>query len=195
MSDLEEALEDHLEEKPTCRICFEPGELIQPCNCKTSFIHEECLLKWLNTSRRTNCEICLFEYNIKFKKLPKPPVLLFSDDPVFNRNITILGLFGLFPIPPFAFYLGSDALDIYYAINIIFIVLVFAYIRYVKIFQTLGFWKLCLTAGFTIVAVETDRYDHILFDYGIAAIFILVSCFCDNRFFRPINNEEESENE
>lgn len=187
MSDLEEPLE----EQPTCRICFEPGDLIQPCDCKTSYVHQECLMKWLNTSRRTNCEICLFDYKIKLKK----PLLLFSDDPIFNRNIIIMGIFGLFPISPFAFYMGFEPLDIYYAINILFVCLVFAYVRYVKIFQTLAFWKICLTSGFTIIAVETGRYDHVLFDFGVSAVFILAACFCDNRFFRPINNEEESENE
>jgi hypothetical protein len=191
MSDLEEPLETPQEEN-TCRICLEPGELLQPCDCKTSYVHKECLLKWLNTSRRTNCEVCLFEYNIK---LNKPPLLLFSYDPILNRNIIILGIFGLFPISPFAFYMKFKPLDIYYAINILFVCLVFAYVRYVKICQTLAFWKICLTAGFTIVAAETGRYDHILFDYGISAIFILDACFCDSRFLRPINNEDNSENE
>ena len=188
MSDLEEPLE----EQPSCRICFEPGDLIQPCDCKTSYVHQECLLKWLNTSRRTNCEICLFDYKIKLKK---PPVLLFSDDPVFNRNIIILGIFGLVPFAPFAFYMGFDGVDIYYAINIIYLCLVFGYVRYVKIFPTLALWKTCLTTGFTVVAVETGRYDHLFFDYGICAILALAACFCNNRYFRPINNEEESENE
>ena len=195
MSDLEESLEEHLEEQPTCRICLEPGELIQPCNCKTSYVHEECLLKWLNTSRRTNCEICLFEYNIKFEKVPKPPVLLFSDDPIFNRNIACLGVFGLMPIAPFAYYMGFNPLDIYYGINIIFLCLVFGYVRYVKIFPTLAYWKTSLTTGFTVVAVETGRYDHFFFDYGVSVLFALAACLCRNRFLRPINNEDNSENE
>ena len=148
-------------------------------------------MKWLNTSRRTNCEICLFDYKIKLKK---PPVLLFSEDPIFNRNIMILGVLGLVPLSPVLFYTGLDALDVYYAVNILYLCLVFAYVKYVKVFSTLAFWKMCLTTGFTVVAVETGRYDHFIFDYGVSAILAL-ACFCKNRFLRPINNEDNTQNE
>ncbi len=41
-----------------CRYCFETkGTLIVNCLCKTP-IHQECLDKWRNTSKRTTCEIC-----------------------------------------------------------------------------------------------------------------------------------------
>jgi len=194
MSDIEQPLETPQEEN-TCRICLEPGELLQPCDCKTSYVHKECLLKWLETSGRTNCEICLFEYKIELSKRPTPQKLLFSDDPILNRNIKILGFFVLIPFAPFAFYMGFRALDVYYAINVIFILLVFAYIKHVKILATLGFWKTCLTTGYTVVAVETGSYDHFFFDYGISAIFAILACFCNDTFLRPINNEENSENE
>jgi len=192
MSDLEDGVD---EEQHTCRICLESNNLVQPCNCKTSYVHEECLHKWLNTSRRTNCEVCLFEYNFTLEKRQRPPILLFAHNPILNRNIIILGICGLFPISPFAFYMGFPPLDIYYFINILFVCIVFAYVRYVKVCQTLAFWKLSLTSGFTIVAVETDRYDHLIFDFGIGAIFLLVAFFCDSRYLRPINNEQESQNE
>ena len=44
-----------------CRICLEEdGKLISPCACKgtTAYVHEECLVKWLQSVDRTTCEIC-----------------------------------------------------------------------------------------------------------------------------------------
>lgn len=43
-----------------CRICFEGGKLIAPCDCKGSlkFIHEKCLEQWKNKSQKIHCEIC-----------------------------------------------------------------------------------------------------------------------------------------
>ena len=79
-------LEQPLEEQPTCRICLEPGDLIQPCDCKGSsaYVHKECLDRWLKTSKRTNCEICLFEYEIEEEKAPIPFFLIRR---AFNSNI------------------------------------------------------------------------------------------------------------
>ena len=52
----------------TCRICLEHVENIkQVCKCTgtTSIVHEECLLKWINTNNSDKCEICKTEYSIK----------------------------------------------------------------------------------------------------------------------------------
>lgn len=49
----------------SCRYCLEEeGEFVSPCRCKgsVSFIHEECLNKWIETihpDRETKCPICL----------------------------------------------------------------------------------------------------------------------------------------
>jgi len=41
-----------------CRYCLETsGELIHPCKCTTP-VHHKCLVKWLETSNRVDCEIC-----------------------------------------------------------------------------------------------------------------------------------------
>ena len=188
MTDLEEYLEEYLEEsveesvdeQNICRICFEPHNeshtLIQPCNCKTSYVHETCLLKWLKTSHRTNCEICLFQYNIHKKPTKKP--LLFADNPVFNRNILFLGGCILFPCAPVSFYIGCSAQDVYYAINLIFILLIFGYVRYVKILPTLAFWKFCLTLGMLIVCLEINYFPYVYFDFGVSGAFAFGACLC-----------------
>lgn len=45
----------------SCRICLEEeGPFVSPCACKgsTAHIHEECLIKWIETSGADKCEIC-----------------------------------------------------------------------------------------------------------------------------------------
>ncbi|XP_064626161.1 E3 ubiquitin-protein ligase MARCHF4-like isoform X2 [Lineus longissimus] len=73
---------------PICRICHQPGEeheiLISPCRCAGSlqYIHNNCLMRWLEVSMRKSrkpprCELCHFQYHRhkKFKfnhwRLPK----------------------------------------------------------------------------------------------------------------------------
>ena len=50
--------------KMECRICYgEDGIFVHPCKCKGDInVHEECLRKWIETSKRTKCEICNTEY-------------------------------------------------------------------------------------------------------------------------------------
>ncbi|KAK1269194.1 hypothetical protein QJS04_geneDACA006384 [Acorus gramineus] len=52
------------EEGDVCRICRNPGEadnpLRYPCACSGSikFVHQDCLLQWLNHSNARHCEVC-----------------------------------------------------------------------------------------------------------------------------------------
>ncbi|OAY39236.1 probable E3 ubiquitin ligase SUD1 isoform X2 [Manihot esculenta] len=56
--------EDDEEEEDVCRICRNPGEaenpLRYPCACSGSikFVHQDCLLQWLNHSNARQCEVC-----------------------------------------------------------------------------------------------------------------------------------------
>lgn len=51
-----------------CRICLEKesrsNKFVYPCKCKGDVgkIHEKCLIKWIETSKRSNCEICSYDY-------------------------------------------------------------------------------------------------------------------------------------
>ncbi|KAL2455602.1 putative E3 ubiquitin ligase SUD1 [Abeliophyllum distichum] len=55
---------DEDEEEDVCRICRNPGEsdnpLSYPCACSGSikFVHQDCLLQWLNHSNARQCEVC-----------------------------------------------------------------------------------------------------------------------------------------
>ncbi|KAI0488637.1 hypothetical protein KFK09_028476 [Dendrobium nobile] len=57
-------LEDEEDEGDVCRICRNPGDadnpLRYPCACSGSikFVHQDCLLQWLNHSNARQCEVC-----------------------------------------------------------------------------------------------------------------------------------------
>lgn len=54
---------DDDDEEDVCRICRNPGEadnpLRYPCACSGSikFVHQDCLLQWLNHSNARQCEV------------------------------------------------------------------------------------------------------------------------------------------
>ncbi|CAK8577471.1 unnamed protein product [Lathyrus sativus] len=56
--------DDDEDEEDVCRICRNPGEadnpLRYPCACSGSikFVHQDCLLQWLNHSNARQCEVC-----------------------------------------------------------------------------------------------------------------------------------------
>ena len=67
-------IEQKKEEIPFCKIFFETSntidnKLIHPCKCDGSikFVHEKCILKWINQTdnQKTKCEICHYEYKLK----------------------------------------------------------------------------------------------------------------------------------
>ena len=52
----------------SCRICLDEVTTIKYfCDCTgtVSVVHEECLLKWINTNNSTTCEICKGNYSIQ----------------------------------------------------------------------------------------------------------------------------------
>ena len=50
----------------SCRICLEDGgQKFCHCTGTLGLVHKECLEKWLDTSSRKECEICLAKYNLK----------------------------------------------------------------------------------------------------------------------------------
>ncbi|KAI3916003.1 hypothetical protein MKW98_004444 [Papaver atlanticum] len=57
-------IDDDDDDEDVCRICRNPGEtdnpLRYPCACSGSikFVHQDCLLQWLNHSNARQCEVC-----------------------------------------------------------------------------------------------------------------------------------------
>lgn len=52
-----------------CYICFENNNenSVSPCNCNHS-VHIECLLDWINTKKKFDCEICKSKYKLSSDK-------------------------------------------------------------------------------------------------------------------------------
>ena len=167
-----------------CRICLEPGgDMLQPCDCSGSAanVHKECLVKWLEISKRTSCEICLFEYIIVVQD-PLVPDLCFSDQLDINKLVIFVGLCCMTSISPLLYYTGLNEVDIYFSANTLWILAILCVLRRVKIMQTLTFWKICLTAGGSIVAFQSQYYEVNIFDWGLCLLFAFVTlvCICRN---------------
>ena len=61
--------EEEEDDEDVCRICRTPGDadnpLQYPCVCRGSikFVHQDCLLQWLNYSKAHQCEVSLLLLN------------------------------------------------------------------------------------------------------------------------------------
>jgi len=90
---------DPLDEE--CRICFEKGTLIYPCNCNSG-IHLKCLKKWIISEQNTSpkeCEICKHPYRIAYNKLFPEQNIFNSTPPPPSRQINMT-LYPPQPPPP-----------------------------------------------------------------------------------------------
>ncbi|KAJ3698215.1 hypothetical protein LUZ61_001920 [Rhynchospora tenuis] len=78
--------EEEEDDVDACRICRNPGStdnpLRYPCACRGSirFVHEQCLLLWLDRRNSKSCEICkhTFSFNPVYAE-STPPTLSFSE--------------------------------------------------------------------------------------------------------------------
>ena len=57
----------------TCRICMEPDNLVSICGCQGTmeFVHKECIRKWHEVSKATECELCRQPFRMTFRKKEK----------------------------------------------------------------------------------------------------------------------------
>ena len=88
---------------PTCWICYEAAstdrKLIAPCKCKGSvqFVHQDCLLEWLDSSDTSTCPHCHQTYDVRttypstIHEWLDAPIL-----PTVCAGLLVLGLFYLF---------------------------------------------------------------------------------------------------
>ncbi|KAF1985494.1 hypothetical protein K402DRAFT_379331 [Aulographum hederae CBS 113979] len=87
------------EEPDTCRICRSEGTkeeaLFYPCKCSGSikFVHQECLMEWLQHSQKKYCELCKTPF--RFTKLYHPQMPRSLPTTVFLRR-AILHMFRQF---------------------------------------------------------------------------------------------------
>lgn len=68
-----------IKEDDVCRVCRSEAEperpLFYPCKCTGSikYVHEDCLLQWLEASKTKTCELCKTDYNFAPIYAPNKP--------------------------------------------------------------------------------------------------------------------------
>jgi E3 ubiquitin-protein ligase DOA10 len=70
----EEEIElDIPKEEELCRICFIQTDtpLFHPCKCNGTmkFVHENCLMNWINVKKSNTCDICHHEFAFSSGKI------------------------------------------------------------------------------------------------------------------------------
>ena len=45
-----------------CYICAKECDSVSPCNCKTLYIHDKCLLELISKTNKSKCEVCKEEF-------------------------------------------------------------------------------------------------------------------------------------
>jgi hypothetical protein len=91
----EEVDVDIPKEEELCRICFIQTEkpLFHPCKCNGTmkFVHETCLMNWINVKKSNTCDICHHEFAFSSGKL-----FLFLFFRVLTRNSSSFVHFSIF---------------------------------------------------------------------------------------------------
>uniref|UniRef100_A0A7N0SZX6 RING-type E3 ubiquitin transferase n=1 Tax=Kalanchoe fedtschenkoi TaxID=63787 RepID=A0A7N0SZX6_KALFE len=143
---------DEEEEEDVCRICRNPGDaenpLRYPCACSGSikYVHQDCLLQWLNHSNARQCEVC------------KHP---FSFSPVYADNAPVR-----LPFQEFVVGMGMKAYHVLqFFLRLSFVLSVWLIIIP---FITFWIWRLSFVRSF----VEAQR----LFLSHISTTVILTDC-------------------
>ncbi|KAF9623070.1 hypothetical protein IFM89_036206 [Coptis chinensis] len=144
--------EDEDDEEDVCRICRNSGDdenpLRYPCACSGSikYVHQDCLLQWLNHSNARNCEVC------------KHP---FSFSPVYAENAPVR-----LPFQEFVFGIGMKACHVlHFFLRLAFVLSVWLLIIP---FITFWIWRLAFVRSFGEA--------HKLFLRHISTTVILTDC-------------------
>ena len=150
----------------TCRICLDDGDLISPCRCTgtAAFVHEKCLVRWLNTSKRTDCEICKFEY--VFEEVIERKCVVCPVWPC-NRTTSTVFFFLFLMVPLFSFASGVGPEYIFFGCNLFFWGLILYERHYVYLLEESAIWKSSLALGQFFVALQFEYW----FFFEVEVIF------------------------
>ena len=188
----------------TCRICLEDGDLIQPCLCAgtAAHVHEECLIKWLAISNRTDCEICKYEYDfveIEEEVTDYCPRWTCSSDGDTSAAVISIGLIGHFVIMFFTSYWGTTAEDMFVYGNVLQGIMIVLMIQKIRPRVVIVFWKCCSSMCLLFAAVVQQEWKYFYFEIittvllGLHAYSHLVSEH--KQVVRYINIEDRSLND
>ncbi|KAI3894022.1 hypothetical protein MKX03_034915 [Papaver bracteatum] len=167
------------EDEDVCRICRNPGDsenpLRYPCACSGSikFVHQDCLLQWLNHSNARQCEVC------------KHP---FSFSPVYAENAPTR-----LPFAEFVVGIATKGCHIVqFFMRLSFVLSVWLLIIP---FITFWIWRLAFVRGFgeaqglflshiSATAILTDCFHGFLLSASIVFIFLGATSLRD--YFRHL---------
>ncbi|KAI3948210.1 hypothetical protein MKX01_014809 [Papaver californicum] len=109
------------EDEDVCRICINPGDsenpLRYPCACNGSikYVHQDCLLQWLNYSNARHCEVCRCPFSFSH-----PVYALEEDeDPVPLDDLVGMQLGPIIHLTKFAFAVLASNMNILGAVIIL----------------------------------------------------------------------------
>ncbi len=168
----------------TCRICYDEDDienLLQPCHCSgtTAHVHNECLVKWLIVSNRTDCEICHFEYDVieveESTDVCCPPCSLSGSMDMSAAVITI-GLIGHIVIMFFTTFWGTTTEDMFFYGNILQVFMMLILHPNIHHRQVIVFWKVCSTICLVMASVVQDEWRYLFFE-GTATVILALHMY------------------
>ncbi|XP_010531564.1 PREDICTED: probable E3 ubiquitin ligase SUD1 [Tarenaya hassleriana] len=184
-------VDDDEDEEDVCRICRNPGDpdnpLRYPCACSGSikFVHQDCLLQWLNHSNARQCEVC------------KHP---FSFSPVYAANAPTR-----LPFQEFVVGIAMKACHVLqFFLRLSFVLSVWLLIIP---FITFWIWRLAFVRSFgeaqrlflshiSTTVILTDCLHGFLLSASIVFIFLGATSLRDYfRHLRELGGQEEREDE
>lgn len=150
--------------------------MIQPCNCKgtSADVHPDCLVKWLNISQKTECEICKFQYattELEVSTCTCLPPFHLAEDITTTRVIILFGavLCMITQMEGLAFpYMLGAVFICTNTVIAVFILVSQCLCGDINVLETLTYWKLCTLIGFISLAFFLGdwtyaKYEAILF--------------------------------
>ncbi|XP_076956301.1 putative E3 ubiquitin ligase SUD1 [Bidens hawaiensis] len=183
--------DDDEEEDDVCRICRNTGDvdnpLRYPCACSGSikFVHQDCLLQWLNHSNARQCEVC------------KHP---FSFSPVYAENAP-----GRLPFQEFVIGIAMKA----YSVMQFFIRFMFVISTWLIVIPFITFWiwrfsfirsiseaRRLFSSHMSTTLILTDCLHGFLLSASIVFIFLGATSLRDYfRHLRELGGQEEDREE
>ena len=162
----------------TCRICLDEDNLenlIQPCDCTgtAAYVHEECLLNWLKVSKRTDCEICKFEYDtveVEEKKITWCPKFRLSDSPKVDAIIVAVGILGHFTFMYFTSFWGTTTEDMFIYGNICQGFMILVLHPKINPREVLFFWKICSSVTLSLSSLVQGGLNYVWYELMITAV-------------------------
>ena len=162
----------------TCRICLEEGDLIQPCNCSgtAAYVHKECLVKWLNTSGRTDCEICKYTYElleVEEEVETSYTQWRLTDEDNTASAVVASGLIGHLLVIFYTAYWGMTTKDMFCYCNAMHVCMVGILYSIIRPREVLVFFKCCSFFCLLISSIVHGEWTFFMFEAIITSVLVL----------------------